>query len=74
MDSSLTWDSVHFKEMSFAMNILSEDLIAADFPTGFFLDVKYHLPSIQAALQVNFSLYKCNAYLGSVKFRMIKTQ
>ena len=54
MDSSLTWDSIHFKEMSFAVNILAENLIASDFPTNFLVDVKSQLPSIQTALQVSF--------------------
>lgn len=52
MDSSLTWDSIHFKEMSFAMNILSEELIAADFPAHMLVDVKRHVPLVQAGLQV----------------------
>ena len=57
MDSSLTWDSIQFKEMSFAINILSQDLIASDFPANFLVDIKSQLPSIQAALGVFLFIY-----------------
>ena len=52
MDSSLTWDSIQFKEMSFAINILSQDLLASDFPANFLVDIKRQVPLIQAALLV----------------------
>ena len=52
MDSSLNWDSMYFKEMSFAMNIITEELIAAEFPVTLLVDVKSRLPAIQTALQV----------------------
>ena len=52
MDSSLTWDSIQFKEMSFAINILSQDFVASGFPASFLVDIKCQLPSIQAALRV----------------------
>eukprot|EP00795_Rhopilema_esculentum_P002843 gene2843-1077_t len=56
MDSSLSWDSLHFTEMSFAVNILNEELVTADFPSSFFFDVKSLLPGIQASLQENLVL------------------
>ena len=52
MDSSLNWDSMYFKEMSFAMNIITEELIAAEFPATLLVDVKSRLPAIMTALQV----------------------
>ena len=43
---------MHFTEMSFAVNILNEELVTADFPSSFLFDVKSLLPGIQASLQV----------------------
>ena len=52
MDSSLTWDSIQFKEMSFGINILSQDLLNSDFPANFLVDIKSQVPLIQATLWV----------------------
>lgn len=56
MDSSLNWDSMVFKELSLFMSILSEDLIANEFPRELIDKPKDILSTIQTELQVcNYS-------------------
>eukprot|EP00794_Sanderia_malayensis_P020579 gene20579-22605_t len=51
MDSSLNWDSMHFRELSFAMNVVTEQLVASGFPTELLIDTKRIVPSIKSSLQ-----------------------
>ncbi len=57
MDSSLNWDSMHFKEMSFAMNVISEKLVASGFPSELLIDTKRTVPIIEGSLQVYTLLF-----------------
>ena len=53
MDSSLNWDSIVFKEMSFGMSILSQELVSKDFPLDLLEKPFDILPNIKTELQVN---------------------
>ena len=52
MDSSLNWDSMVFKELSLCMSILSEELVASDFPVKMIEDPMEVLSAVKSELQV----------------------
>lgn len=56
MDSSLNWDSIVFKELSFCMNILSEELITNKFPMKLFESPMETLDQIKAELKKSLML------------------
>ncbi|XP_065681704.1 lysosomal-trafficking regulator isoform X1 [Hydra vulgaris] len=69
MDSSLNWDSVVFKELSFCMNIITENLVANSIPLKLFENPSEVLPIIKAELQSTLMLqYSPNSHNEFVQY------
>lgn len=60
MDSSLDWDSIVFKELSFCMSSITEDLVNDRFPMKLLEDPMDVLADIKTELQVFTHAYKAS--------------
>ena len=68
MDSSLDWDSIVFKELSFCMSCISEDLVKDKFPMQMLESPMEVLSEIKLELQVClFSLIYFNLLCDYIK-------
>ena len=57
MDSSLNWDSIVFKELSFCMNVVTENLVENSIPLKLLENPSEILSLFTAELQVVIYIY-----------------
>lgn len=72
MDSSLDWDSIMFKELSFCMSVLSEKLVSDKFPMDLLESPIEVLANIKTELQVSCCMFCFSEYaviLGGRTFK-----